>query len=115
MTVGLDRSRSLLLIARNAGCEPTAPIVREVVWGDVLDNGWRSGAFVSHIAGWREPRAEVTMTGLRYLDSYDTSPSLVREAQTSCAGMPTNIRLACTDCKLCSDFFSAFRLPTGAS
>ncbi|KAF8136630.1 S-adenosyl-L-methionine-dependent methyltransferase [Boletus edulis] len=45
LTVGLDRSKSLLMIARNAGGEPTAPVVREVVWGDVLDNGWRVGAF----------------------------------------------------------------------
>lgn len=51
LTVGLDRSRSLLLIARNASGEPTAPVVREVVWGDVLDNGWRAGAFVSDSAG----------------------------------------------------------------
>lgn len=51
LTVGLDRSRSLLLIARNAGGEITPPVVREVVWGDVLDNGWRAGAFVSDSAG----------------------------------------------------------------
>jgi hypothetical protein len=117
LTVGLDRSRSLLLIARNARGEPTgtAPVVREVVWGDVLDNGWRAGAFVSDSAGRYEPRVEATMTGLRYLDSYDTSPSLVREAQTSRSGVSTNTRLACTDCELCRDFFSAFRLPTDAS
>lgn len=33
------------------------------------------------------------MTGLRYLDSYDTSPSLVREAQTSCPGESSNIHV----------------------
>ena len=55
--------------------------------------------------------AEATlMTGLRYLDSYDTSPSLVREAQTSCGGASINTCLACTDCRLRSDSSSAFRL-----
>ncbi|KAI0046711.1 S-adenosyl-L-methionine-dependent methyltransferase [Auriscalpium vulgare] len=39
-TIGLDRSRNLLDAARNAG-----GAVREVVWGDVLGNGWRIGAF----------------------------------------------------------------------
>ena len=41
-TVGLDRSLNLLKIAKRAG-----NIDREVVWGDVLDNPWRQGAFVS--------------------------------------------------------------------
>ncbi|KAG9318719.1 hypothetical protein JVU11DRAFT_818 [Chiua virens] len=45
LTIGFDRSRSLLLIARNAGGSDGPP--REVVWGDILDNGWRAGAFVS--------------------------------------------------------------------
>ncbi|OSC99086.1 S-adenosyl-L-methionine-dependent methyltransferase [Trametes coccinea BRFM310] len=39
-TVGLDRSRNLLEIARTAGGG-----LREVVWGDVLDRPWRLGAF----------------------------------------------------------------------
>ncbi|KAI8998575.1 S-adenosyl-L-methionine-dependent methyltransferase [Trametes punicea] len=39
-TVGLDRSRNLLEIARRAG-----GVEREVVWGDVLDRPWRLGAF----------------------------------------------------------------------
>ncbi|VDB82624.1 unnamed protein product [Peniophora sp. CBMAI 1063] len=39
-TIGLDRSRNLLEIAKTAGDIP-----REVVWGDVLGRGWRSGAF----------------------------------------------------------------------
>jgi len=43
LTIGLDRSINLLRIARNAG-HPTVP--REVVWGDVLDQGWRLGVFV---------------------------------------------------------------------
>ncbi|KAF8559823.1 hypothetical protein OG21DRAFT_1474146 [Imleria badia] len=67
LTVGLDRSRSLLLIARNAGCEPTTPVVREVVWGDVLDNGWRAGAFdyaisiatIHHLASYERRRLAV--------------------------------------------------------
>lgn len=41
-TVGLDRSRNLLQIAKHAGERE-----REVVWGDVLDGPWRAGAFVS--------------------------------------------------------------------
>ncbi|KAF8844517.1 hypothetical protein BDN67DRAFT_943260 [Paxillus ammoniavirescens] len=45
LTVGLDRSRNLLQIAQHAGGEPGAPVMREVVWGDVLGNGWRAGAF----------------------------------------------------------------------
>ncbi|KAG8217754.1 glycosyltransferase family 28 [Butyriboletus roseoflavus] len=67
LTVGLDRSRSLLLIARNAGGELTAPVVREVVWGDVLDNGWRAGAFdyaisiatIHHLASYERRRLAV--------------------------------------------------------
>lgn len=43
LTIGLDKSINLLRIAQNAG-HPTAP--REVVWGDVLDQGWRLGVFV---------------------------------------------------------------------
>ncbi|KAH9901001.1 S-adenosyl-L-methionine-dependent methyltransferase [Cubamyces lactineus] len=39
-TVGLDRSRNLLEIARRAG-----GALREVVWGDVLGRPWRIGAF----------------------------------------------------------------------
>jgi tRNA (uracil-5-)-methyltransferase TRM9 len=40
--IGLDRSRSLLNIARSAGAR-----YRDVVFGDALDLGWRPGAFVS--------------------------------------------------------------------
>ena len=43
-TIGLDRSRNLLQIARTAGGNGT---IREVVWGDVLGRPWRDGAFVS--------------------------------------------------------------------
>nr|GAT44013.1 predicted protein [Mycena chlorophos] len=39
-TIGLDRSRNLLEIARTAG-----GAAREVVQGDVLDNSWRTGVF----------------------------------------------------------------------
>ncbi|PCH38036.1 hypothetical protein WOLCODRAFT_161252 [Wolfiporia cocos MD-104 SS10] len=39
-TIGLDRSRSLLEIARTAGGSH-----REVAWGDVLGRPWRPGAF----------------------------------------------------------------------
>ncbi|KAG1756563.1 uncharacterized protein EDB91DRAFT_1093318 [Suillus paluster] len=45
LTIGLDRSRNLLQIARHAGSEPGILITREVVWGDVLGSGWRSGMF----------------------------------------------------------------------
>jgi len=41
-TIGLDRSRNLLEMARSAG---GSGVIREVLWGDVLDHGWRSGAF----------------------------------------------------------------------
>ena len=41
-TVGFDRSRNLLDIAKRAG-----GVDRDVVWGDVLDGPWRHGAFVS--------------------------------------------------------------------
>ncbi|TCD68890.1 tRNA methyltransferase, has a role in tRNA modification [Steccherinum ochraceum] len=41
-TVGMDRSRNLLSIARKAG---EGDVVREVVWGDVLGNPWRNGSF----------------------------------------------------------------------
>ncbi|KAL4067861.1 hypothetical protein J3A83DRAFT_4097465 [Scleroderma citrinum] len=45
LTIGMDRSWNLLQIAKHAGSEPGAPTTREVVWGDVLGNGWRAGAF----------------------------------------------------------------------
>ncbi|KDR81845.1 hypothetical protein GALMADRAFT_221716 [Galerina marginata CBS 339.88] len=41
-TIGLDRSRNLLDIAKTAG---TTGVIREVVWGNVLDNPWRLGVF----------------------------------------------------------------------
>ncbi|KAJ7172607.1 S-adenosyl-L-methionine-dependent methyltransferase [Mycena filopes] len=41
-TIGLDRSRNLLEIARTAG---GAGALREVVWGDVLGHGWRPAVF----------------------------------------------------------------------
>ncbi|RXW21118.1 hypothetical protein EST38_g4736 [Candolleomyces aberdarensis] len=41
-TIGMDRSRNLLDIARRAG---EGKVVREVVWGNVLDNPWRPNAF----------------------------------------------------------------------
>jgi len=67
LTIGLDRSKSLLMIARNAGGEPTARVVREVVWGDALDNGWRAGAFdyvisiatIHHLASYERRRLAV--------------------------------------------------------
>ncbi|KAL1680915.1 S-adenosyl-L-methionine-dependent methyltransferase [Schizophyllum commune] len=40
-TIGLDRSRNLLEIARHAGDGP----LREVVWGDALQDCWRWHAF----------------------------------------------------------------------
>jgi len=43
-TIGLDRSRNLLEIARRAGGND---MIREVVWGDLLGRSWRDGAFVS--------------------------------------------------------------------
>ncbi|KAH7889455.1 hypothetical protein F5I97DRAFT_1801682 [Phlebopus sp. FC_14] len=45
LTVGLDRSWNLLRIAKHAGSEPGAPVTREVILADVLDNAWRAGAF----------------------------------------------------------------------
>ncbi|KAG6874064.1 hypothetical protein C0995_006921 [Termitomyces sp. Mi166 len=41
-TIGLDRSIKLLQIARTAG---EFQQTREVVWGDILGHGWRSGIF----------------------------------------------------------------------
>lgn len=45
-TIGLDRSKNLLELARHAG---TTGVIREVVIGNVLDNPWRTGIFVSRI------------------------------------------------------------------
>ncbi|KAK0210627.1 S-adenosyl-L-methionine-dependent methyltransferase [Desarmillaria ectypa] len=39
-TIGLDRSLPLLEIAKTAG-----GLIRDVVWGDILGYGWRTGAF----------------------------------------------------------------------
>lgn len=41
-TIGLDRSRNLLAIARAAG---GTGVTREVVWGDMLGHGWRHRSF----------------------------------------------------------------------
>ncbi|EIN07426.1 S-adenosyl-L-methionine-dependent methyltransferase [Punctularia strigosozonata HHB-11173 SS5] len=43
-TIGLDRSRNLLEVARKAGSS-SADVTREVILGDVLDQCWRRGAF----------------------------------------------------------------------
>jgi tRNA (uracil-5-)-methyltransferase TRM9 len=43
-TIGLDRSKNLLQIARKAGANGA---VSEVLVGNVLDNPWRLGVFVS--------------------------------------------------------------------
>jgi tRNA (uracil-5-)-methyltransferase TRM9 len=49
-TIGLDRSRKLLEIARTMHPDGKQKhVFHEVVWGDVLGNGWRQGAFVSAI------------------------------------------------------------------
>lgn len=50
--IGLDRSRSLLQIARHAGSQSTVDsnatptIINEVIQADVLNNCWRAGVFV---------------------------------------------------------------------
>jgi tRNA (uracil-5-)-methyltransferase TRM9 len=49
-TIGLDRSQGLLNLARTAGGSDK---IREVVRGDVLDNGWRRGAFVRILCSYR--------------------------------------------------------------
>lgn len=46
MTIGLDRSRALLDIAKTAGGNP-----REVILGNVLNSCWRSGIFVCPSTG----------------------------------------------------------------
>ncbi|KAI0703642.1 hypothetical protein BC835DRAFT_1262784 [Cytidiella melzeri] len=63
-TVGLDRSRNLLSIARTAGGNN---VIREVVWGDVLERSWRDGAFdyaisiatIHHLATWERRKVAV--------------------------------------------------------
>ncbi|KAG6333957.1 hypothetical protein ID866_5125 [Astraeus odoratus] len=45
LTIGLDRSWNLLQIAKHAGSDAGVLVTREVVFGDVLGNGWRPGAF----------------------------------------------------------------------
>lgn len=46
-TIGLDRSRNLLEIARTAGQnDQDMKSRKEVVWGDILGRGWRDGVFV---------------------------------------------------------------------
>lgn len=42
-TIGLDRSKNLLNIARSAG---DSSVLREVILGNILDNPWRMGIFV---------------------------------------------------------------------
>jgi tRNA (uracil-5-)-methyltransferase TRM9 len=62
LTVGLDRSQNLLNIARTAGGNGE---IREVVRGDVLERGWRRGAFVR----MRRPNF-----GGSYTNGFDTLP-----------------------------------------
>ncbi|KAG6821067.1 hypothetical protein H0H93_007226 [Arthromyces matolae] len=54
-TIGLDRSFNLLKIARTAG-ESKQP--REVIWGDVLGQGWRLGVFVSPLNHYTQTPAK---------------------------------------------------------
>lgn len=54
--IGLDRSRSLLQIARHAGSQSTADsdsartVINEIVQADVLNKCWRAGVFVRFAA-----------------------------------------------------------------
>ncbi|KAH7924578.1 hypothetical protein BV22DRAFT_1034985 [Leucogyrophana mollusca] len=68
LTIGLDRSRNLLQIAQHAGGEAQSNIItREVIWGDVLGNAWRPGAFdyaisiatIHHLASYERRKLAV--------------------------------------------------------
>ncbi|KAH7914966.1 S-adenosyl-L-methionine-dependent methyltransferase [Hygrophoropsis aurantiaca] len=68
LTIGLDRSRNLLEIARYAGNESQSHHnIREVVWGDVLGDVWRSGIFdyaisiatIHHLASYERRKLAV--------------------------------------------------------
>ena len=85
LTIGMDRSWNLLQIAKHAGSEPPTLVTREVVWGDVLGNGWRAGAFVSLKQGFQVYSLNV-FQGLCYIDRYDTPSSLPRTKKTCYSG-----------------------------
>ncbi|KAF9036602.1 hypothetical protein BJ165DRAFT_1354452 [Panaeolus papilionaceus] len=69
MTIGMDRSKNLLAIARHAG---GGDVIREVVQGNVLDNPWRNGIFdyaisiatIHHLATHERRRSAVKVSCL---------------------------------------------------
>ena len=71
-TIGLDRSQSLLNLARTAG---GSDIIREVVRGDVLENGWRRGAFVRILCSCLACLVLMILQGLRNFNRNDTPSS----------------------------------------
>ena len=73
--VGLDRSQNLLNIARTAGSNGT---IREVVRGDVLERGWRRGAFVRI----HDPSARHKLTHSIHLKDYAISIATIHHLAT---------------------------------
>ena len=82
-TIGLDRSRNLLEIARKAG---RSDFTREVLVGNVLDNPWRPAVFVSSCDTSFHRIPIWSLTGLCHFNRYYTSPSNTRTPQTCCKG-----------------------------
>jgi hypothetical protein len=95
-TIGLDRSRNLLEIARTAGADAddtfaTKRTFREVIWGDIIGKGWRDGAFVCAFRFSILFRANLCIrwnqTGLCDINSYNTSSRYARAPEIGCEGM----------------------------
>ena len=75
-TVGLDRSQNLLKLARTAGGTGT---IREVARGDVLESGWRQGAFVCFL--W-SCRAGLRLIRVTYSKDYAISIATIHHLAT---------------------------------
>lgn len=80
-TIGLDRSRNLLDIARTAG-----GTTREVIWGDVIGKCWRAGAFVCAFQSYTIHRLFTHTAGLRDIHSHHPPSRIARKTKDSRQG-----------------------------
>lgn len=76
-TIGLDRSRNLLTIAKTAG---DTGVTRDVVLGDVLGRGWRKGVFVRPVFLVIDCAFYFT-TGLRNFSRHNTPSRVPRTSK----------------------------------
>ena len=106
-TIGLDRSRNLLNIARTAG-----GTTREVIWGDVIGNCWRAGAFVCGFQRCLGQRQLIIFAGLRDIHSHYPPSCVARSKVCGCEGDLSSVNFYTSVLKMISACFKASRHPT---